>query len=176
MPRGTYHRANSLPGHGRPTAKQREAWEAVERTGSQIEAAAAIGISQGAIQTRLRGFQHAMGITGRLPGARVYKNGVTRGTGPWAQLRATIARLEAEVERLTGELEAERSTFDQDRERLTETIAALTEQAHPWVAVHAKLDAILARPTGVAFAPDHRRVSDGGRTVKDQRRALRPTG
>lgn len=176
MPRGTYHRANSLPGHGRPTAKQREAWAAVERTGSQVEAATAIGISQGAIQTRLRGYQHAMGIKGRLPGARVYKNGVTRGTGPWAQLRAMIALLEAEVERLTRELEAERSTFDQERERLTETIAALTEQAHPWVAVHAKLERIERAVTRTPVPVTHRRQADGGVGGRAERKALRPTG
>jgi hypothetical protein len=177
LTRGSYLRQNSTPGHGRPTAKQREAWQAVERTGSQIEAAAAIGISQGALQTRMHGYQRAMGTTGRLPGARVYANGVTRGTGPWAQLRATVAAHEATIASLEAEHAARIVELEAEVARLHAVIADLEAEARPWVAVHARLERI-ERAVGsrVAFVPDHRRVSDGGRSVKEQRKALRPTG
>jgi uncharacterized sporulation protein YeaH/YhbH (DUF444 family) len=115
---------------------------------------------------------HAMGIEGRLPGARVYKNGVTRGTGPWAQMRAAVAERDAIIARLEADARARSATIEELRER----IAELEDEARPFVALTAKLDALLARPAGVVFAPDHRRVADGGRTVKAQRKALRPTG
>lgn len=163
-------------GHGRPTDLQRRTWDLVQSTGSQTEAARILGRTQAAVQSAMRGYQFAMGLTGRLPGARVYRNGTKRGTGPWSQARARIAELESQNARLEAELDAAVAAHQADLLRLMDRIADLSEQAQPWVAVHAKLDAILARPVGGSFQPDHRRVADGGRTVKAQRKALRPTG
>lgn len=156
-------------GHGNPTALQREAWETVERLGSQKAACAELHVRQAALQGRMAGYQRAMGLTGPLPGVKVYGPRVARGTGLTATLRATIASLETDVERLTM-LRAEDTA---EIHALQERIVDLTEQAREWPEVHRKLDAILARPTGVIFQPDHRRVSDGGTPVKAQRKAAR---
>ena len=51
-----------------PTDRQREAWEAVHRLGTQVAAARALDVSQGAIQSLLRGYMAAAGLDGPLPG------------------------------------------------------------------------------------------------------------
>lgn len=56
-------------------------------------------------------------------------------------------------------------------ERLREENDALREAAHPWVAVHAKLDALLKRPAGVTPIT-HRRIKDGGVGGKRERRGV----
>ena len=157
-------------GHGNPTALQREAWETVERLGTQKAACAELDVRQAALQGRMAGYQHAMGLTGPLPGVKVYGPRVARGTGLTATLRATIASLEADVERLTM-LRAEDTA---EIHALQERIVALEADARPWVAIHAKLDALAARPSGtVIFQPSHRRVADGGQPVREQRKAAR---
>jgi len=65
--------ASALP-RRQPTAKQAAAWEAVQRLGSQLAAAAELGIPQGSVQSRLNGYMINMGIPGDLPG--VAKRGV----------------------------------------------------------------------------------------------------
>lgn len=156
----------SLPfGHGSPTPLMREAWETVERLGTQIAACAALGVEQGTLAGRLDGYMFAMGIEGRRPGAREYVPQRPRGAGLIGTLRHRITELEAALAAAEAEVE-----------RLRTENEALSDQAHPWIAVHAKLDLLISRPAGGAFQPDHRRVADGGRTVKEQRRALRPTG
>lgn len=175
-PRGGYNGHRIAFGHGHVTELQQRTWDLVAQTGSQTEAARILGRTQGAVQSAMQGYQFAMGITGPLPGARVYRNGVKRGTGPWAQARARIAELEADVARLESELDAAVDVHRADLLRLMERIADLTEQAHPWASIGAKLDTLLARPAGVVFQPDHRRVRDGGTPVRQQRKALRPTG
>jgi len=51
-----------------PTARQREVWEAVQEHGTQAAAARALGISQGNVQSALKGYMRVMGIEGPLPG------------------------------------------------------------------------------------------------------------
>lgn len=148
-------------GHGNPTALQREAWEAVARLGTQGAACALLGVTQSILQERMRGYQRAMGLTGPLPGVKVYGPRVKRGTGQLATLKATIAALEAD---LAKQMDVNAA--------LLERVAELEIEAAPWAAIHAKLDAIMARPSGI-FQPDHRRVADGGRTIKEQKRQAR---
>lgn len=169
--KGGYQRHRSAFGHGMPTDLQTSTWALVEQTGSQTEAARILGCSQGAVQSSMRGYQHAMGLTGPLPGARVYRTGIKRGEGPWATLRGRVTELEAERDTLRAELDAIQQDHDAEVQRLTERIAALTLAAGPWTDVHRKLDAILARPTVMA-APTHRRQSDGGIGGKRERRGM----
>lgn len=52
-----------------PTELQGQAWDLVTKAGmTQVQAAAHLGISQGGLQSRLRGYQKATGISGPLPG------------------------------------------------------------------------------------------------------------
>lgn len=162
MPRGKNAR---LVAHGKPTAKQREAWEAVERFGSQIAAIHVLGISQGAIQTRLNGYMRAMGIEGvGTPGASRHPTG----TGVVGRLRATVAERDATIDQLTADLATQ---VDVNR-TLLDRIAELQAEAHPWAAIHHKLDLILARPVVMA-APTHRRQADGGIGGRQERKAAR---
>ena len=156
-------------GHGNPTALQVRTWELVEQTGSQIETARILGTTQGAVQSSMKGYQHAMGLTGPLPGARIYATGVRRGEGTIGQLKGRIAALEAERDEARAALEAIQQEHEAEVQRLTERIAALALAAGPWTEVHRKLDAILARPTVMA-APTHRRQADGGIGGKRERR------
>ena len=76
---GTYaafvdHRANPpkehpMPKPAGPTLKQQEAWDLVTEGGlTQVEAAQRLGVTQAGVQSRLRGYMDAMGLTGPLPG------------------------------------------------------------------------------------------------------------
>ncbi len=60
--------ARSGRGGHEPTAKQAEAWEAVNRLGSMSAAAKELGIHQTAVRDRLRGYMVAAGIDGEMPG------------------------------------------------------------------------------------------------------------
>jgi hypothetical protein len=162
MPRGKD--ARLVVGHGDPTAKQREAWETVERLGSQIAACAELGISQGAIQTRLTGYMRAMGIEGGTPGASRHPTG----TGVVGRLRATVAERDATIADLTDQV---RIGEDVNRS-LLDRIAELEIAAHPWGAIHEKLDRLMARPVVMA-APTHRRQADGGIGGRQERKAAR---
>lgn len=173
MPRGEYVRDRMQPGHGKPTEIQRRTWEVVQETGSQLEACRILGKSQGAIQSALFGYQHAMGLTGKLPGARVYRTGVRRGEGTIGQLRERVAVLERERDAAVATLEAERTEHRDELLGLMKRIAALEEQARPWAAIHAKLDQLLKRPAG-PIVPTHRRLSDGGVGGKRERRGQVP--
>lgn len=85
--------------------------------------------------------------------------------------RRLLAEMTAERDALRAQLEAERLDREQELVRLTKRIADLAEQAHPWVAVHAKLDALLKRPAGITPIT-HRRVKDGGVGGKRERRGV----
>ncbi len=156
------------PGHGDPTALQREAWETVQRLVTQKAAAEHLGIHQGTLQSRMQGYAHAMGITGPLPGARQYARG-KRGTGQIATLRAEIATLQEQLAAANAALEAEQRAHEAAIHGLLERVADLHAQAHPWIAVHAKLDAIMARPFGAPVVT-HRRRADGGAGGKREHR------
>lgn len=71
---------------------------------------------------------------------------------PAKEARRLVRSLSAEVERLSQENEA------------------LRLAAQPWVAVHAKLDALLKRPTGIPVVT-HRRIADGGVGGRRERRS-----
>jgi len=58
-----------------PTARQREVWEAVEEHGTQGAAAKALGITQSAVQSGLKGYMKAMGIDGPMPGYQTKARG-----------------------------------------------------------------------------------------------------
>lgn len=93
--------------------------------------------------------------------------GRPRGSGPREKpMPADEARLR--VRTLTAELEQQRAV----NEALLARIAELEIAAHPWVAVHAKLDALLARPSG-ATVITHRRQADGGVGGRKERRAAK---
>lgn len=150
----------TIPGH--PTDKQREAWEAVERLGTQLAASRELGIHQGSLQTRMRGYQRAMGITGDLPGL-IESAGIAalkrkpKGEGQVSRLRHELRVALARIEQLEA-----------DNERQAARIADLEALARPWVDVHRKLDALLARPSGPAVVT-HRRIADGGVGGKRER-------
>lgn len=155
-----------------PTPRQRQVWEAVERLGTQTAAARSLLITQGAVQSALKGYAAAMGIEGPLPGARVYPPErreqlrsavrVPRGTGPVATLRRELAEAQMRVVRLEDRLA-----------RLEEENEELRAAAAPFARLEAKLDQLLARPAIVASS---RRITDGGEGEKHQRRRLAREG
>lgn len=148
---------------GQPTDKQREAWEAVARLGTQLAACREIGIHQGSLQTRMRGYQRAMGLTGDLPGLIDERIAMTqrkpKGEGQVSRLRHELRVALARI----AELETANAI-------LTERVADLDARAHPWTAIHAKLDALLARKPSPAVVT-HRRIKDGGVGGKRERKA-----
>lgn len=52
---------------GNPTPKQRAAWEATQRLGSQAAAGRELGVTQGNIAASIRRYMEAMGMTGPVP-------------------------------------------------------------------------------------------------------------
>lgn len=83
--------------------------------------------------------------------------------------RRLLAEMTAERDAVLATLAAERDVHADELLRLHERIGILEQQAHPWVAVHAKLDALLKRPAGVTPIT-HRRVKDGGIGGKRERK------
>lgn len=152
---------------GEPTEKQRAAWEAVERLGAQIAAAHELGIHQGSLQSRLRGYQRAMGIVDALPGLtdghQAHRAMTPRGAGRVSQLRGQLYEAQAEARDLRKRVA-----------RLEARIADLEERAAPFAEVHRKLAAIeraiLARPAVPVIT--HRRQADGGVGGKMERRRV----
>lgn len=62
-----------------PTEKQQQAWDLVTKEGlSQVEAADALGITQGGLQSRLKGYMENQGMKGPLPGLGGAGNGPVR--------------------------------------------------------------------------------------------------
>lgn len=141
-----------------PTAHQVRCWEALHEHRGAVPAAHALGIETANLRLAVKAYMRNMGIEGRAPF-----------TAPYIRRKPTPEML---AQQAADAAIAER---DATIARLTARIAELETLAHPWFAVHAKLDLLIARPSGT-FQPDHRRVKDGGRTVKEQRRSLRPTG
>jgi hypothetical protein len=130
------------------TPRQQRAWDAIHEHRSYSAAAQALGVETSNVREAVRTYMQKSGIPGPPPFVGTY----TRRPGVCPEHDATITRLTAQVARLTAALE--------DAER----------RAAPWVGVHARLERIeaaVSRPTVVS----HRRVADGGRTVRDQRRA-----
>jgi hypothetical protein len=136
-----------------PTAHEQACWDALHEHRSTARAARALGKSTAAVRVGVLAYMSKKGLDGPIP--------------------YTIPRNATRAEDLrSARIEAERL---RERVRLLEAEnARLRELAHPWVAVHAKLDAILARPSAVAVT--HRRIADGGQGGRAERKALRPTG
>ena len=141
-----------------PTALQRQCWEALNTYRSVRAAADALGMYPFAVRDAATRYQQHAGIPGPLPFTKLYRSRIAG--QELADARSRIAQLEAERASLVKQLDAAR-----------ETIADLQQQAHPWVAVHAKLDRLLARPTAI---PDvtHRRIADGGIGGRQERRRV----
>lgn len=79
--------------------------------------------------------------------------------------RVEAATPRAEVAGLERQLEGQQAA----NTALLARIAELELLAHPWAAIHAKLDQLLARPIGPAM-PTHRRIADGGVGGKRERK------
>lgn len=147
-------------GHGpdKVTAHQRRCWEALQTYREVRAAAASVGVSNYALRDACEAYMRHMGMDGPMPFVRFYR---TR------QLGADLI----EANRRIAQLEAERDTLVQQLDAARETIADLQQQAHPWVAIHAKLDALLKRPAGVTPIT-HRRKADGGVGGKRERKGV----
>jgi len=149
MPKGEYVR--------KPTAMQQWCWDALHAHQSVKIAAAAIGMDQRNFRDACEGYMRRAGIAGPMPFVRVYR---TAGS-----VEVEVGRLRTQVAGLERQLEDQKTV----NAALLARIAELELLAHPWVAVHEKLDRILARPAGIP-APTHRRIKDGGVGGKRERR------
>lgn len=138
-----------------PTEREHRAWEALHEHKGVANAARALGLDPANVRGACREYMRKMGIEGPMPFVGTY----TRRAGICPQHDRTIATLTEDNVRLERENAA-----------LLERIAALTIEAHPWTAVHAKLDALLKRPAGVTPIT-HRRIADGGTGGKKERRS-----
>lgn len=145
-----------------PTEIQQRCWDALHEHRSVSAAARALGMTSWAVRGACQAYMVNLGMEGPLPFTKVYAQKAE--SHLVRQLRDRIAELE-------DQLEAERLDREQELLRLTGRIADLTELAHPWVAVHQKLDKLLARPAGVAVVT-HRRQADGGVGGKRERRRM----
>lgn len=136
-----------------PTERQRQAYEAVVRLGSQTVAAAELGRTAAQVGSSFRGYLEATGTP--------WPAHVRRYNG-WSPDRPAvrIAALEARVLELEGMLASAFERYD-----------ALRAEATPLARLEAKLDQLLARPAGMVVASS-RRITDGGEGEKHQRRRL----
>ena len=139
---------------GPPTERQARAWAALQEHRSVPKAAAAMGVEPANLREACRTYMRKTGMEGPLPFVGKY----TRKPGRCPQHDATIARLQQERDDAVAQADA-----------LRDLIADLERQAHPWVEVHRKLDALLKRPAGVTTIT-HRRVADGGVGGKRERK------
>lgn len=130
------------------TAHEQRCWDALHEHRGTAAAARALGVTAPAVRQAAQSYMAKHGIDGPIP-FTIPRN-ATRGRD-LADARAEIEALRARVEKLEAEN------------------ARLREAAHPWVAVHAKLDALLNRPQAVPVVT-HRRVADGGVGGKRERK------
>lgn len=133
------------------TERQRQAWEATVRLGSQSAAAREMGTSQGVVRSLMIGYARSIGWTDPLPGVR-HDTGRPEGTGRVQVLTRQLEEAHEEIDRLRSEL------------------------AMLHGGIEAKLDELLSRPATtqvVEWRPNHRRVVDGGTQVRRQRREMR---
>lgn len=140
---------------GIPSARQQRAWDALHEHRSIPKAAAAIGVEPSNLREACRTYMLKVGIPGPMP----YVGGYTRKQGICPQHDSTIARLQRERDDALAEAETLRAL-----------VADLQALAHPWVAVHARLERIeraVTRPVAIT----HRRVADGGVGGRKERRA-----
>lgn len=151
------------------TDRQRRCWEALNRYRSVRAAADALGMSGFSLRDACEGYMRNMGMEGPLPFTKVYRSRLTG--QELAEAHRRIDQLTIERDEALAALDAERADREQELVRLTRRIADLAEQAHPFVALHAKLDALLARPAGVTPIT-HRRIKDGGVGGKRERRGV----
>jgi hypothetical protein len=149
MPSGQYVR--------KPTPLQQQCWDALHAHQSVKVAAAAIGMDQRNFRDSCEGYMRRAGIPGPMPFVKVYR---TAGS-----VDVEVGRLRAQVAGLEQQLDAQTAANTALQARVVE----LELLAHPWIAVHAKLDRILARPAGAPVVT-HRRQADGGAGGKRERR------
>ena len=109
------------------------------------------------------------GILQHRRGSGGLRSGVQAPRTPYHELRRALAVVTRERDEARAALVAEQRANEAAVSDLLERIAELTAEAHPWVSVHAKLDAILARPFGAPVVT-HRRRADGGVGGKRERR------
>jgi hypothetical protein len=143
-------------GPHRITDRQRACWEALNRYRGVRGAADALGVSPFSIRTACESYMRHMGMEGPLPFTKVYRSRLAG---------QELADAQRRIDQQALELRSLREQLDAAREEN----ARLAALAHPWVAVHAKLDALLARPVG-SVAPTHRRIADGGVGGKRERK------
>jgi len=140
-----------------PTEVQQRCWAELHRQRSVSAAARALGMSSWAVRGACQAYMTNMGLEGPLPFTKVYarkdESNLVR------QLRERIAELEAQV-----------AIRDRTIAGRDEMIHELRAAAQPWVSVHAKLDALLKRPTGIPVVT-HRRIADGGVGGRRERRS-----
>lgn len=137
------------------TDHQRRCWDALHRHRNVRAAALELGINGYSLRDACEAYMRHMGLSGPMPFVKEYRQRTD--ARELVETRASNARLSEENARL-------RLTI----ERLEARIVDLEAMAHPWVGVHAKLDALLARPGPVAVT--HRRQADGGVGGKRERR------
>ncbi len=135
------------------TAHEQRRWDALHEHRGTAAAARALGVTSAAVRAGALAYMAKQGIEGPVPFTIPRKAVRSRDL---IDAHAEVERLRARVEELETENEA------------------LRLAAHPWVAVHAKLDALLKRPVGVT-AVTHRRIADGGIGGKRERKP-RPMG
>lgn len=111
------------------------------------------------------------GIVQHRRGSGGLRTGVQAPRTPYQEVRRALAVVTRERDEARAALAAARETHEAALFDLLERIEELTAQAHPWVSVHAKLDALLKRPAGVTPIT-HRRIKDGGTGGKFERKAI----
>lgn len=139
------------------TAHQRRCWETLHEHRNVRTAAMALGINGFSLRDACEAYMRHMGIEGPLPFVKEYRQRTD--ARELMEAKATAARLTEENARLRDHID-----------RMEERMGILTEQARPWVAVHARLERIeqaVTRPREVT----HRRIKDGGVGGKRERAA-----
>lgn len=137
---------------GRPvTAHEQACWDALHEHKSTTKAGMALGKAAAAVRAGVLSYMAKQGITGPIP--YTFPRNASRARD-LHEVRAENARLHRRV----AELEAR--------------VQELEGGPNPWLSVHKKLDALLARPAGVT-AITHRRIKDGGVGGKQERKARR---
>lgn len=154
-------RETTMRGVRIPLDVLRETYDEVVACGSQRAVAKAHGWHQAKVKHRVESYMRHAGIGGLPPGITSVDHAARASLSHSGQGKASAYhRAAARI----AELEAENAAL---RERVDEL------EARPWADIHAKLDAILARPAGTIVALDHRRLRDGGTSRRDQMRAAR---
>lgn len=155
-----------------PIEELRATFDEVVAAGSQRAVAKAHGWHQSKVKHRVESYMAVAGIEGPAPGiiSPEHSHRATlshSGQGDRTAWRKDQARLREAQEALERALVENR--------RLRARVADLEEQVARWDRLEAKLDALIARPTGAPAVVSHRRKSDGGAGGREEMRQLRRT-